>query len=184
VYDGRQSPPAQPLQAHLSQSSASTNTSITRTGLLSSMIIIEHSGNSVHCPRSASSTKRLINPHRITENHNSQHSVSHSQGVRLEVGRRNHDFALPPTADIPDSGCDVRKCQNGHSISSRHRRASSFGTAVSPSNSMFQISPPEWRMESMSIQANALPWRNNAVQPNRCADDAVRAQYAAIFINV
>ena len=44
------------------KSSASTNTSITRTGLLSSMkssrIFL---GNSVHCPRSASSMKRLIN---------------------------------------------------------------------------------------------------------------------------
>jgi transposase-like protein len=40
------------------RSRASTNTSITRTGLLSSMKSSRHSGNSIHCPRSASSTKR------------------------------------------------------------------------------------------------------------------------------
>jgi hypothetical protein len=35
--------------------------SIARTGLLSSMKSSRHSGNNVHCPRSTSSTKRLIN---------------------------------------------------------------------------------------------------------------------------
>jgi hypothetical protein len=40
-----------------------------------------HSGNSVHCPRSASSTKRLINsPIESRENHNSSPAFSHSQG--------------------------------------------------------------------------------------------------------
>src|SRR6516162_9553669 len=61
-YDGRPvaagSTPSKLISA---RSSASTNASITRTGLLSSMKSSRHSGNSVHCPRSASSTKRLIN---------------------------------------------------------------------------------------------------------------------------
>ena len=53
----RWSTPSNPISA---KSSASTNTSMTRTGLLSSMKSSRHSGNSVHCQRSASSTKRLI----------------------------------------------------------------------------------------------------------------------------
>ena len=48
------------------KSSASTNTAITRTGLLSSMKSSRHSDNSGHCPRSACLTKRLISyPRRI-----------------------------------------------------------------------------------------------------------------------
>src|ERR1044072_1987799 len=62
-YDGRPvaagSTPSKLISA---KSSAPTNTSITRTGLLSSMKSSRHSGNSVHCPQSASSTKRLIDP--------------------------------------------------------------------------------------------------------------------------
>src|SRR3954471_20092023 len=61
-YDGRRvaagSTPSNLISA---KSSASTNTSITRTGLLSLMKSSRHSGNSVHCPRSASSTKRPMN---------------------------------------------------------------------------------------------------------------------------
>src|ERR1044072_8206410 len=39
-----------------------------------------HSGNSVHCPRSASSTKRLIDPPTESRgNHNSGTAFSHSQ---------------------------------------------------------------------------------------------------------
>jgi hypothetical protein len=59
VYDGRPvaagSTPSKLIPA---KSSAPTNTSITRTGLLSSMKSSRHPGNGVHCPRSASSTKR------------------------------------------------------------------------------------------------------------------------------
>jgi hypothetical protein len=62
------------------KSSVSTNTSITRTGLLSSMKSSRHPGNSVHCPRSASSTKRLINsPIESRENHTNSTAFSHSQ---------------------------------------------------------------------------------------------------------
>ncbi len=46
------------------RSSASTNASIMRTGLLSSMKSSRHSGNSDQCRRSAASTKRLINSSR------------------------------------------------------------------------------------------------------------------------
>ena len=60
------SPPrfrSKPISA---KSSVSTNTSITRTGLLSPMKSSRHSGSSVDCPRSACSTKRLISfPRRI-----------------------------------------------------------------------------------------------------------------------
>src|SRR4051794_17359943 len=60
-YDGRPvAAGSTPSKLIAAKSSASTNTSITRTGLLSSMKSSRHSGNSVHCPRSASSTKRLI----------------------------------------------------------------------------------------------------------------------------
>src|SRR6516165_2240843 len=81
-YDGRPvaagSTPSKLISA---KSSASTKTSITRTGLLSSMKSSRHSGNSVHCPRSASSTKRLINsPQNHGGNHNSGVAFSHSQG--------------------------------------------------------------------------------------------------------
>src|ERR1700749_3499022 len=82
-YDGRPvaagSTPSKLISA---RSSVSTNTSITRTGLLSSIKSSRHSGNSVHCPRSASSTKRLIHSPRAEswENHTSSTAFSHSQG--------------------------------------------------------------------------------------------------------
>ena len=57
------------------KSSASTNTSITRTGLLSSMKSSRHSGNSVHCPRSAPQrSASSASPAESRENH-SKHSV-------------------------------------------------------------------------------------------------------------
>src|SRR6201987_5038434 len=80
-YDGRPvaagSTPSKLISA---KSSTSTNASITRTGLLSSMKSSRHSGNTVHCPRSASSTKRPINfSQESPENHNSGTAFSHSQ---------------------------------------------------------------------------------------------------------
>src|SRR4051812_20040754 len=94
-YDGRPvaagSTPSKLISA---KSSAPTNTSITRTGLLSSMKSSRHSGNSVHCPRSASSTKRLIDPPTESRgNHNSGTAFSHSQG---------HEHRWDQAAD----GCD------------------------------------------------------------------------------
>src|SRR6476620_8429346 len=81
-YDGR--PVAAgftPSKLISAKSRVSTNRSITRTGLLSSMKSSRHSGNSVDCPRSTSSTKRLINsPPESRENHNSGTAFSHSQG--------------------------------------------------------------------------------------------------------
>src|ERR1700756_5277102 len=60
-YDGRPvAAGSTPSKLISVRSSASTNASITRTGLLSSMKSSRHSGNSDHCPRSVSSTKRLI----------------------------------------------------------------------------------------------------------------------------
>ena len=83
------------------KSSASTNTSITRTGLLSSMKSSRHSGNSVHCPRSASSTKRLINsPIESQENHNSGTAFSHNQGHSRRFRDVGCESALSPKTDI------------------------------------------------------------------------------------
>ena len=94
------------------KSSASTNTSITRTGLLSSMKSSRHSGNSVHCPRSASSTKRLINsPTESRENHNSSTAFSHSQGQTRTLRLSGRMSVLPPRTDIERPLRHVRSCQ-------------------------------------------------------------------------
>src|SRR4029453_8387171 len=97
-YDGRPvaagSTPSKLISA---KSSASTNASITRTGLLSSMKSSRHSGSSVHCPRSASSTKRPINlSQESRENHNSGTAFSHSQGQKAKYSERADDFRLTP----------------------------------------------------------------------------------------
>src|SRR5258708_9371461 len=110
-YDGRPvvagSTPSNLISA---KSSISTNTSITRTGLLSSMKSSRHSGNSVHCPRSASSTKRLINsPIESRENHNSSTAFSHSQGHFRKSARAVARSALPPSTDVFSSTCQFRK---------------------------------------------------------------------------
>src|ERR1700719_833810 len=91
-YDGRPvaagSTPSKLISA---RSSASTNASITRTGLFSLMKSSRHSGNSVHCPRSASSTKRLISfSRRITrESRSRKHPfcASWSTSRRLRAAR-------------------------------------------------------------------------------------------------
>src|SRR6516162_10794158 len=81
-YDGRPvAAGATPSKLISAKSSVSTNTSITRTALLSSMKSSRHSGNRVHCPRSVPSTKRLIDsPKESQQNHNSSTAFSHSQG--------------------------------------------------------------------------------------------------------
>src|ERR1700746_3273616 len=115
-YDGRPvaagSTPSKLISA---KSSASTNASITRTRLLSSIKSSRHSGNSVHCPRSASSTKRLIHSPRAEswENHTSSTAFSHSQGqteknsVRAYVFR----FALDCVAKL-----SLRRIANRDSV--------------------------------------------------------------------
>ena len=90
-----------PFKAHSAKSSASTNTSITRTGLLSSMKSSRHSGSSVRCPRSASSTKRLINsPAESRENHSSSTVFSHNQGHSRRFRDAPNGAGYPPIADI------------------------------------------------------------------------------------
>ena len=72
---------------------------------------------------------------------------------------------------------------SGHSISSSAQaRAAHSDTTVSPSDSMLQ-SPPEWWIgKHVAVRQMPLPMADtNAVQPNRWRDDAVRAQYPAIF---
>src|SRR5258707_7147231 len=109
-YDGRPvvagSTPSNLISA---KSSISTNTSISRTGLLSSMKSSRHSGNSVHCPRSASSTKRLIySPAESRENHSSSQRF-HTARVKTGKAPCEHMFsALPQEADIPQSSQHVR----------------------------------------------------------------------------
>src|SRR5215475_11090236 len=88
-YDGRPvaagSTPSKLISA---RSISSINTLITRTGLSSSMKSSRHSGNSVHCPRSTSSMKRLINPPQESrKNHNSSTAFSHSQGQNVRFHR-------------------------------------------------------------------------------------------------
>src|SRR6266850_7383408 len=109
-YEGRPvaagSTPSKRISA---KSSASTNTSITRTGLLSSMKSSRHSGNNVHCPRSASSTKRLINsPTESRENHNSSTAFSHSLGHFRKSPRFYTESALPQRTDIVGPELHVR----------------------------------------------------------------------------
>src|SRR4030095_15342140 len=108
-YDGRPvaagSTPSKLISA---KSSASTNASITRTGLLSSMKSSRHSGSSVHCPRSASSTKRPINlSQESRENHNSGTAFSHSQGQSRQFGDARATSALPPIATKQRTSRDV-----------------------------------------------------------------------------
>src|SRR6516164_8625154 len=98
-YDGRPvaagSTPSKLISA---KSSASTKTSITRTGLLSSMKSSRHSGKSDHCPRSASSTKRLIrSPAESRGNHNTGTAFLHSQG-----------HSLPSPLIVPGTQCPLR----------------------------------------------------------------------------
>src|ERR1043166_7616627 len=108
-YDGRPvAAGSTPSKLISPKSSASTNTSITRTGLLSSMKSSRHSGNNVHCPRSASSTKRPINLSRESrENHNSDTAFSHSQGHLRTSDDASAKSALPQKADIPQIGRHV-----------------------------------------------------------------------------
>src|SRR5262245_51677544 len=61
-----------------------------------------HSGNSVHCPRSASSTKRLIDsPVESRRNHNSGTAFSHSQGHLQTSAEPEGMSASHPKADVP-----------------------------------------------------------------------------------
>jgi hypothetical protein len=77
-----------------------------------------HSGNSVHCPRSASSTKRLINsPIESRENHNSSTAFSHSQGHQRTCRPRNPTSVLPQEADIARWTSHVRNVPNPEVIS-------------------------------------------------------------------
>src|SRR3954464_10589751 len=106
-YDGRPvaagSTPSKLISA---KSSAPTNTSITRTGLLSSMKSSRHSGNSVHCPRSASSTKRLIDPPQNHEGIITAAQHFHTARVRTdrdEAGSRSRYVCCGP-----ESGSKIR----------------------------------------------------------------------------
>ena len=89
-----------PLETHLGQNRAHRQTHRSpRTGLLSSMKSSRHSGNSVHCPRSASSTKRLIDPPTESRgNHNSGTAFSHSQDHSRRFSHVRSTSAYPPLA--------------------------------------------------------------------------------------
>src|SRR6476646_798839 len=97
-YDGRPvaagSTPSKLISA---KSSVSTNTSITRTGFLSSMKSSRHSGNSVDCPRSAPETKRFINsPVESRENHKHRDGVFTQPGSQAEVATLRRDVRSTP----------------------------------------------------------------------------------------
>src|SRR5215468_663193 len=76
-YDGRPvTSGSTPLNLRSARSSSPTNTSITRTGLLSQIQSSRHSGNSVLCWRSVPSTKRFIRSLRKPRrNHNPRITV-------------------------------------------------------------------------------------------------------------
>src|SRR5437016_14332595 len=58
-----------------------------------------HSGNSVHCPRSACSRKRLIDsPIESRENHNSSSAFLHSQGPAPHPFGSSHLWDVLPVA--------------------------------------------------------------------------------------
>src|SRR6187200_2909931 len=82
-----------------------------------------HSGNSVHCPRSASSTKRLIDPPTESRgNHNSGTAFSHSQGhsryfpdvrVRPFISKAGNKRTSREVARRPQTSLHVRLRQAG-----------------------------------------------------------------------
>src|SRR6267142_3411052 len=72
-------------------------------------IAVFNLSNSVHCPRSASSTKRLINsPTESRENHNSSTAFSHSLGHFRKSPRFYTESALPQRTDIVGPELHVR----------------------------------------------------------------------------
>ena len=114
-----------PLETHLGQIRAHRQTHRSpRTGLLSSMKSSRHSGNSVHCPRSASSTKRLIiSPIESRENHNSVTAFSHSQGQNSDPMDPKCDFRLAPESRLNSNIAPCPFRANSRNIRSVQKRA-------------------------------------------------------------
>src|SRR5260221_9776596 len=133
-YEGRPvasgSSPTNPSSA---RSSASTKTSIARTGLSSQIQSSRHSGNSVACARSVPSTKRLIRSSReslarLTRNEAFLHSLGHPRSRRTKPHIRPRP--LRPKSDRRKSKFDAPlRATNGHwSLGFNHlsQRASDF----------------------------------------------------------
>src|SRR4029078_31404 len=107
------STPAKPSAA---RSSASTNASITRTGLFSSIQSSRHSGNRVLCPRSTPSKKRFIKaPQIILAGKTESHRANQKKKNRVST-QPGSSFLLPDGgAKWPlFAGPDIRDEKNGH----------------------------------------------------------------------
>src|SRR4051794_30305307 len=101
-----------------------------------------HSGNSVHCPRSASSTKRPMNVSQESpENHNSGTAFSHSQGQNRKSASARLTSTVPLKADIDCAvGTSVLCHKRTHAPHKRQpysitssARVSSVGGTMTPS---------------------------------------------------
>src|SRR3954464_13259881 len=93
-----------PSNPSLARSSASTNASTARTGLLSLIQSSRHSGNKVDCPRSAPTKKRFIDslPPNREENHNIQDVFTQpgSFTTGVEPAADPAMSAVPPKAEV------------------------------------------------------------------------------------
>jgi hypothetical protein len=94
----------EPLQKP--DTSASTNASTTRTGLLSSMKSSRHSGNSVDCPRSAPSMNRFIDCPRKSRGESYQRPRFCAARVISSSTKKDHGYehrraVTPPSAIRP-----------------------------------------------------------------------------------
>src|SRR3954469_25761708 len=91
-----------PSNPSCARSSASTNASTARTGLLSSIHSSRHSGNKVDCPRSAPTRKRFIRSSRnsrgnLTVRINLAKPFLRSQGQSRHVHcEQKNESAFPP----------------------------------------------------------------------------------------
>src|SRR5207302_9050022 len=106
-YEGRPvASRSTPPNLSSARSSPPTKTSITRTGLSSSIQSSRHSGNRVLCPRSIPSTKRFIR--------------------FLRKSRRNHTSRITSTSAFLHSQGHEQKCKPRHSALFNKRRLALF----------------------------------------------------------
>src|SRR6266566_459330 len=98
-YAGRPIPAAStPSKPRSRRSSASTNTSTARTGLLSSTQSSRHSGSNVACPRSSPATKPGIKSPADSVGDHGMGRVFTQPWSRTEVKQYSHDVRLALTS--------------------------------------------------------------------------------------
>jgi hypothetical protein len=95
----------------LPRSSASTNASTARTGLLSSIHSSRHSGNKVDCPRSAPTKKRFIDPPQIATRIITSRTFSRSQGHSRRLSDILGMSASPSTPAVLRTAANRCDCQ-------------------------------------------------------------------------